>query len=308
MSNTSSQASSESRHIELDKLPTTASMLLRSLTTRKPKVSPDACFSPLSIAVKGVRAEAKQVARFESVCQLPKSEHLPLSLPHIMAFPMHLQLLLEPECPYSPMGAVHLRNRIRQYRPISKDECLELKAFFGEHRRVQKGQEIDIITEAYIDGALVWDDLSTMLIRKNGDPNAEKISSTAAPLHSPQQTSWELPSDLGRRYAKASGDYNPIHLWPLSAKTMGFKRHIIHGMWTKNRCLAALQPAQMPAFIEIDVQFKLPVFLPATLQFLSEGATAEAGEGQTQFEVRDAEGKKPHMRGHIRYEQGANPA
>ncbi len=282
------------RNIELDKLPTTASMLLRSVATRKPKASPDASFKPLSISVTGVRPEPKQVTRFETVCELPSSEHLPLSLPHIMAFPMHLQLLLEPECPYSPMGAVHLRNRIRQYRPIAKNEALDLSARFGDHRRVQKGQEIDIITEAHINGELVWDDLSTMLIRKNGDPKAEKISSSAAPLQSPQSTSWQLPSNLGRRYAKASGDYNPIHLWPLSAKTMGFKRHIIHGMWTKNRCLAALQPQPMPAFIEIDVQFKLPVFLPATLQFLSE----KDGD-ETLFEVRDAEGKKPHLRGHL---------
>lgn len=293
---TKNTASNDSagRRIELDKLPTTASMLLRSVATRKPKASPDAGFKPLSISVKGVRAERQQIERFESVCELPASDYLPLSLPHIMAFPMHLQLLLEPECPYTPMGAVHLRNRIRQHRPIKKDETLDLKAFFGDHRRVQKGQEIDIITEAYIDGERVWDDLSTMLIRKNGDPDAEKVSGTSEPLQSPEKTSWALPSDLGRRYAKASGDYNPIHLWPLTAKTMGFKRHIIHGMWTKNRCLAALQPEVMPAYIEIDVQFKLPVFLPCELQFLSE----ISGE-QTLFEVRDAQGKKPHLRGHL---------
>lgn len=293
-SKNSASNAADGRSITLNKLPTTASMLLRSVATRKPKASADAVFKALSISVQDVRADSRQIDRFETVCELPDSEYLPLSLPHIMAFPMHLQLLLEPECPYTPMGAVHLRNRIRQYRPIKKDEKLDLKASIGEHRRVQKGQEIDIITEAHINGELVWDDLSTMLIRKNGDPAAAKNSATAEPLQSPQQSTWQLPADLGRRYAKASGDYNPIHLWPLTAKTMGFKRHIIHGMWTKNRCLAALQPEVMPAYIEIDVQFKLPVFLPCELQFLSE----KSGE-QTLFEVRDAQGKKPHLRGHL---------
>ena len=135
-----------------------------------------------------------------------------------------------------------------------------------------------------------------MLIRKNGDPTAEKISSDSVPLATPDQQFWDLPSNLGRSYAKASGDYNPIHLWPLTAKTMGFKRHIIHGMWTKNRCLGALQPQPMPSFIEVDVQFKLPVFLPCKLQLLSE----KRGE-ETLFEVRDKSGNKPHMRGHLRY-------
>ena len=49
-----------------------------------------------------------------------------------------------------------------------------------------------------------------------------------------------LAKDLGRRYAAISGDYNPIHLGALSAKLFGFKQAIAHGMWSKARCLAAL--------------------------------------------------------------------
>ena len=50
---------------------------------------------------------------------------------------------------------------------------------------------------------------------------------------------WKLPGNLGREYAAVSGDHNPIHLYPLSAKAFGFKRQIAHGMWTKARSVAA---------------------------------------------------------------------
>ncbi len=50
---------------------------------------------------------------------------------------------------------------------------------------------------------------------------------------------WRLPGDLGRRYAAVSGDHNPIHLYPLTAKALGFPRQIAHGMWSKARCVAA---------------------------------------------------------------------
>ena len=52
---------------------------------------------------------------------------------------------------------------------------------------------------------------------------------------------WRLPADLGRRYAAVSGDHNPIHLYPLTAKAFGFPRQIAHGMWTKARCVAAME-------------------------------------------------------------------
>ena len=40
---------------------------------------------------------------------------------------------------------------------------------------------------------------------------------------------WELPAGAGRRYARVSGDYNPIHLWALTARPFGFRAPILHG-------------------------------------------------------------------------------
>ena len=50
-----------------------------------------------------------------------------------------------------------------------------------------------------------------------------------------------VPGDIGRRYAAVSGDRNPIHLYPLTARAFGFPRAIAHGMWLKARTLAALE-------------------------------------------------------------------
>jgi acyl dehydratase len=72
---------------------------------------------------------------------------------------------------------------------------------------------------------------------------------------------WRLPGDLGRRYAAVSGDYNPIHLYPVTAKALGFPRHIAHGMWTLARSVAALEN-RLPDAVRVDVVFRKPVFLP----------------------------------------------
>ena len=82
----------------------------------------------------------------------------------------------------------------------------------------------------------------------------------------PGGVEWRLPADLGRRYAAVSGDRNPIHLYPLTAKALGFPRQIAHGMWSKARCVAAIEN-RLPDAVRVDVAFKKPIVLPGTVAF-----------------------------------------
>ena len=77
-----------------------------------------------------------------------------------------------------------------------------------------------------------------------------------------------MGKDVGRRYAKVSGDVNPIHLHPLGARLFGFRGAIAHGMWTKARCLAALQ-SRVPDALTADVAFQQPLPLGSTVRFLT---------------------------------------
>ena len=109
----------------------------------------------------------------------------------------------------------------------------------------------------------------------------------------PASAQWRLPGDLGRRYAGVSGDRNPIHLHALTAKPLGFSSAIAHGMWTKARCLAALE-STLPDAFGVDVRFRRPIMLPATVTFASERDAAS-----TDFAVRDARKGTPHLDGRI---------
>ena len=102
-----------------------------------------------------------------------------------------------------------------------------------------------------------------------------------------------MPGDIGRRYAAVSGDRNPIHLHPLSAKLFGMKAPIAHGMWTKARCLAALE-GELAETYAVDVRFKLPIFLPSKVSF-----DAAASERGWNFAVTAAKDGKPHLSGEV---------
>ena len=111
----------------------------------------------------------------------------------------------------------------------------------------------------------MWEATSTYLRRGKGDKDAE---GRARPVRRRRlaPASLAAPGDLGREYAAVSGDHNPIHLYPLTAKAFGFPRQIAHGMWTKARCVAALEN-RLPDAVRVEVEFKKPIFLPGTVTF-----------------------------------------
>jgi acyl dehydratase len=109
----------------------------------------------------------------------------------------------------------------------------------------------------------------------------------------PASAEWRLGGDLGRRYAAVSGDRNPIHMHSLTAKPLGFAGAIAHGMWTKARCLAALE-SRLPDAFAVEVRFRRPIVLPARVEF---AATTEGEE--IAFAVRDVKKQTPHLEGLI---------
>jgi len=67
-------------------------------------------------------------------------------------------------------------------------------------------------------------------------------------------------------------------------------------MWTKARCLAALE-SRLPDAYTVEVSFKRPILLPATVAFGEVGAVGDP-DG-LRFEVRDARKGTPHLTGHV---------
>ncbi|GAB5452472.1 MAG: MaoC/PaaZ C-terminal domain-containing protein [Halioglobus sp.] len=281
------------RTVELTAIPAMPRMLLAAATTRK-KSHTEPVFKPLVIRARGIRAEAAKLAKFSRVCGFDEGNALPLTYPHIMAFPLHMQLMLAPEFPFTPMGAVHVRNDIQQQRSLRADESLDFEVRLGSTEQVEKGYEVGIITEVSAGGVLVWQDLSVMLIRKHGSgvKSPAKVRSEGKEFDETLQ--WHLDANLGRQYAAASGDYNPIHLYSLTAKLMGFQRQIVHGMWSKSRCVAHLLPAGFEGAASVNVAFKLPVFLPGSVTLVY-----NRKEGDAVFELRDSSGVKPHLAGEL---------
>ena len=172
----------------------------------------------------------------------------------MLAFPLAIELMAASDFPFGALGLVHVGNEIEQLRPLDAAEPLDLRVWadqLGDHPR---GRTVDIVAEARVDGALAWRDRSTYLHRESEATGRQGGAARAAEPPAPN-AEWRVPGDIGRRYAAVSGDRNPIHMHGLSARLFGQQGAIAHGMWTKARCLAALQGHLPDAFtVEVRVQ------------------------------------------------------
>lgn len=244
-------------------------------------------------SLQGVRLDADRLRTLRELTS-DHAAHLPLLAPHLLAFPLHMQAMTAGDFPFPAMGTVHLDNLVQRTRPIGVDEALDLEVSFAGAFPHKKGALYQIITTASAGGELVWREVSTMLA-PGGKPTTDQAS---APLATGEGdapadasvTAWELPGDLGRRYGAVSGDRNPIHLHPATAKLFGFPRAIAHGMWTASR-LAALKPVTDLPNASLAVRFEKPLLLPAKAES-AEWSTAEG----TAFVVRSSSGEKIHAR------------
>ncbi len=251
------------------------------------------------LVLEEVTVDTAQLAAYARVCGFRLGATLPPTYPHILAFGLHMNLMTRGDFPFAPVGLVHVENVITQRRPIGTGAALELRARATQPEPHPKGRTFALVTEAHVDGELVWEERSTMLRRGEGASDERKRPARTKPAELPARAEWTLPGNLGRTYARASGDRNPIHLTGLSAKLFGFPDAIAHGMWTAARSLAALE-GRLPGAFRTEVAFRQPVRLPGRVAFASQERA-----GGIRFAVRDAERGTPHLEGSVTSLKGA---
>lgn len=303
-------------------LPSTGTMFLRAglgalpgasllpFASRQGKELPD-----LELVVCDLEIDRDRLAAYDRVCGFRLSDALPSTYVHVLAFPLHMALITDSRFPFPAAGLVHIENRIVQHRPILASERLSLRVRATGPEPHRRGLKFSLLTEARVGEELVWEEESVNLRRTGGDGTGggekgggEGGSGREEGARAPGQESegaeepdelaataqWRLPGDLGRRYASVSGDHNPIHLHPLTARLFGFPAAIVHGMWTQARALAALE-GRLPSAYTAEVAFKRPILLPARVAF----AERDAGEGATEIVVCDARKGTPHLVGRV---------
>ncbi|MBK8459017.1 MAG: hypothetical protein IPL43_01360 [Micropruina sp.] len=246
-------------------LPATAGLYARLLW---PKRASGTSAPEVTVQVESQRTDPARLADYNRLCGFPLRDRLPATWLHVLGFGLQLEVLADPTFPIGLAGVVHAANRITQHRPVLIGESLTLSARTTGLHAHPRGVMIDLASRAEVAGDVVWEGASRYLslgVRLAGlSPSQPEAEPDLAALTT--AAFWRLPGDLGRSYAAVSGDVNPIHLSVPTALLFGFRRPIIHGMWTHARVLAALD-SRLPDAFMVDVRFRRPISLPGRVRF-----------------------------------------
>jgi len=243
------------------------------------------------VALRDQAIDVEHLAAYQRVCGFRIRDELPPTYLHVLAFPLAVSIMVDRAFPFPLTGLVHLANVIEQRRPIRVDEVVSLRVHAADLRPHDAGRTVDLLATATVGDETVWRSRSTYL-RRGKQSKPRPPHHPTPPPDSPAALI-RVPGDIGRRYAAVSGDRNPIHLHPLTARAFGFPRAIAHGMWVKARTLAAVE-ARLPDAFTVEVAFKTPVLLPSTVSLV-----AARDDQNWALDVRNAKSGKPHLTGSI---------
>ncbi|MCH7342039.1 hypothetical protein LZ017_01390 [Pelomonas sp. CA6] len=209
---------------------------------------------------------------------------LPLCYPYLLAQRAQLALMLSEDFPLPVLGLVHLSQRLQWLAPPDRRAALQLSTRAtllppdaqDARQRPRLQMEVTLSQPA----GPVWQGSSLYLARGQARPTQARPRPAAVPPDPalPPLAQWPVARNEGWRYARLSGDLNPIHLWDWSARLLGQRRAIIHGMHSLARALAEWQRLQGQPPREAEIDFLRPVPLGAQL--------ALHGEPQGRFELQ----------------------
>lgn len=221
----------------------------------------------------------------------------PVALPAVVASRLHRDLMGQGDLPVSGLGLVHVATQMWCSGRMPLDRAWQVRAWADGARHVRSGLEVDLWADCRA-ADVRWTARVVVLSRSRSAAGTEE--SVAADLPG-QVATWSIRTTLdaaesvGRRYARVSGDYNPIHLHALTARAFGFTRAIAHGWWALAAALARLGVDETSADQQryLEVAYRRPILLPSRPTVL-----ADREAGATRFLVERADAK-PHFAGRL---------
>lgn len=268
-------------------LPKLPGMFFRSLFTVARNDQSEAPATELKTNFTAPALSAEQVKAYQTAFNGFVSE-VPLTLMYCLAQRVHLAQMLSEDFPWPAPGLVHVSNRLEQHATIALETPFTLKSSIKlpargpqvSPRRLRPLFTVEFWQE---DTHVVTCISEYQVMPKNTAKPAKPREKKKGQLPGEDWQAigeWSLDATAGRAYARLSGDFNPIHLHPLLSRWFGFEQPIIHGMYMAGRAQAEIERQHQRPVQAIDVTFKRPVPLPASIGLWQQPQTTSMGRYQ----------------------------
>ncbi|MDT8991130.1 MaoC family dehydratase [Curvibacter sp. APW13] len=303
----------ESITLQYDAPPRLWAALGRALLRKAPAPGAPLVVPAITAQWRGARAHAPSLRSYTELCEdnnaaagvcVPPAPApyytfvLPPLFIHAMAMPLHLAILTHPRFTLPLMGLVHLANRTEMLCPVPPTEALDFTCTLEGVEPGPKGPQFTLHTSASVNGKVVWREQSTYVYPQQTGATARRRKSAAAFEPDQEVAQWDVAADAGRRFALPVRDFNPIHLSSFSARLLGQRTAIAHGLFSAARCLDVLrqqQPVSTPYVL--DVQFKRPLPLPSRVALYAQAYRQGRKFSLQILDPQRGTASQPHLEG-----------
>lgn len=228
---------------------------------------------------------------------------LPLTLLYCLAQRVHLAQMLGEHFPWPAPGLVHVSNQLEQHHGIEPKLGFHLKASIQIPARGPKVSPRRLRPIFTVEFWQAQQHVATcvseyqVMPKQHERPQKPRGSKVVEPPGDDWQRvdNWQIDAQTSRAYARLSGDFNPIHLHPLLSRWFGFNQPIIHGMYMSARAQAEIEQRVSKPITSINVTFKRPVSLPATVALWQHQTDANSGK----YQVCGAEDNLQRLEGSV---------
>lgn len=224
--------------------------------------------APLTTIYELQRLDAADIGRYNDLLGFAAGD-LPITFYYLLAQRAHLATMLGSRFPFRLAGMVHVENSIveRMRADLALPMKIETRVEV-EPARPNGARYCQLLTTGTQDDATVFECHSRYLAVRGQRQAIRNESAEIAPASASPQLAgeWVLTQSSGREYASVSGDWNPIHLWPWSARLLGMRAPIIHGMHTVAKACALLEQRKGRRLMEISARFRTPIELGSRVE------------------------------------------
>ena len=197
-------------------------------------------------------------------------EEVPLSFFYLLSQQAQVCQMLNKRFPLPIPGMIHLETHMTYLSEPIEDEALQIVSDVIINNK-EEGSLLPIFIESYFQkGIKIVEVQSNYLVKRksaNKKSKTERIKEIDSNSTNWLTFKWDLKNNRGIKYARLSGDYNPIHIATPLAWLFGFRKKIIHGWYLLSRAVSEIEKeTNMPAK-SIEVNFMKAVSLPSKVDF-----------------------------------------
>ena len=246
-----------------DRAPSALNFMARAIRPF-PGLPKDQSFPRIVTRWTGLRIEPSQLQAFRQATGITEKDGVPVLYPHVFGFRLQMALLTHRAYPLPIWTALQIRNRLVRHRQIDSREAFNMETQVGDHRLVDKGIEVDLLSRLTRGSDCYWESRITYFYRGRFGASPPVAPAAQSPALSTAAVvdRFQMPDSGGWGFGRLTGDFNGIHVWPWYARRFGFRTAFPHPQRVAGMCLSRLRGPGADAQT-LDLWVKGPVFYGA---------------------------------------------